>query len=215
MKILLIIFCVLIVVPIAYLKAATVSGEWRYKVIVEVDTPDGVVTGSAVHQVSNSASDIKIIDLPEAGNPADFKGEAVVVDLGDKGPLFMLVPTSKLFFSAFPVSGASTVRGIKHFNALEVGQSAELNPEYMTKFVMFKDMNDPKSVNLVFGRQFNAETQKNELIDNMAELYGDGYAVSFGTNSRWGRCPETGRENGHFRLAAEGPQEAGAGHYMA
>ena len=55
---------------------------------ITVDTPEGVKTGSAVHEISNSKG---LFGFPDAGNPADIEGEAVVVDLGERGVLFALI----------------------------------------------------------------------------------------------------------------------------
>ena len=64
------------------------AGSWRYEVTITVDTPEGVKTGSAVHEISNSKG---LFGFPDAGNPADIEGEAVVVDLGERGVLFALI----------------------------------------------------------------------------------------------------------------------------
>ncbi|MCC6598006.1 MAG: hypothetical protein IT559_04380 [Alphaproteobacteria bacterium] len=129
-------------------------GSWNYRLTVEVETPEGVKTGSAVRQVSNSASIIKILDLPDVGNPANVKGEAVVVDLGERGVLFALIDDRSYheLYSAFPTKrGASTVWGILHYNYLYLWpwRKAPVSGRYIPKMVMFEDMNDPKSVKLV------------------------------------------------------------------
>jgi len=50
-----------------------VSGTWRYKMTVVVETPEGIKSGSAVREVSNSTPWLGL-DLPEAGNPAEVSG---------------------------------------------------------------------------------------------------------------------------------------------
>lgn len=64
------------------------SGSWRYKMSVVVETPEGEITGSAVREMGNSTP---LIQLPDVGNPAGVRGEAVVVDLGARGVLFALI----------------------------------------------------------------------------------------------------------------------------
>ncbi len=126
-----------------------VSGTWRYRMIVEIETPEGIKIGSAVHEVSNSSSSIKILSFPEAGNPAEFRGEAVVVDLGKRGKLFVLVSTDSYreLYNAFPTpAGPSTVEGIKYYNSLKVGATALLPEKAYPQMVTFKNIHDPRSV---------------------------------------------------------------------
>lgn len=134
-----------------------VSGTWRYRMTVEVATPEGLKTGSAVHEVSNAASNVKI-GFPESGNPADFRGEAVVVDLGARGVLFALLQTDpeEIFYETFPnPNGRSTVQGITNYNrTLSAGMRlpAALTPRLVT----FGDITDPMSVRLVDPKDLSA-----------------------------------------------------------
>lgn len=77
------------------LPGCAVAGEdrtpdYRYRLTVEVDTPEGLRTGSSVIEVRTALADKPI--LPDA-NVLDiqFKGEAVTVDLGERGLLFALL----------------------------------------------------------------------------------------------------------------------------
>ncbi len=181
MKKVLIVLCVLMLGGVAAyaMSDVYVSGVWRYKMTVTVETPEGEISGSAVREISNSASSIKIIDLPEAGNPAKERGEAVVVDLGHRGILFALISSASDYelYEAFPYSngggGETTVGGIKHFNALKLGMKAALKKN-IPKMVTFTDMKDPKSVVLVRGGKFNPETQKSEFVDDFEKFFGAG-----------------------------------------
>ncbi len=128
-----------------------VSGTWRYKMTVEIETPEGLKTGSAVRQISNSTS---LINLPDSGNPAKVTGEAVIVDLGERGVLFALVShkSDDEFYQTFPIEGPSSTIGIKYYKSLKSGQKATLDPTrhpWYPKLVMFTDMNDPKTVQAV------------------------------------------------------------------
>lgn len=130
------------------------KGTWRYKMTVVVETPEGLKSGYAVREMGNDSVGSFI---PEVGNPADVRGEAVVVDLGKRGTLFALIShqSDLEFYNAFPVpgkpfnNGGSTPEGIKYYASLPVGTKGTLNPEYppgYPKLVTFKDMNDPKSI---------------------------------------------------------------------
>jgi len=154
-----------------------VFGKWRYKMTVEVETPEGTKTGAAVWEVSNAYSSL-VPDFPEAGNPAEVKGEAVVVDLGERGVLFALISSqlTSEFYKVFPVpdGGPTTVKGIQYYRSLKPGTSAPLPEKQWPKMVTFEDMDNPKSVALVRGSTFNTETQEYEQVDRMEELFGEG-----------------------------------------
>ena len=163
-----------------------VSGIWRYKMTVTVETPEGLKTGYAVREVSNSASDIKIIDLPESGNPAKVRGEAVAVDLGERGVLFALISDAFIFHRAFrgDVSGSTTVRGIKFFNNIPIGTKVTLQEKYYPKLVTFTDINDLKSVTSILeiencragtSRKEDCKQKGAHIVKNdMQKLFGEG-----------------------------------------
>ncbi len=105
------------------------AGSWRYEVTITVDTPEGVKTGSAIHEISNSKG---LFGFPDAGNPADIKGEAVVVDLGERGVLFGLISQglTRTFYQMFPVPmghGGSTREGIRYYRNIETGLVHDTN----------------------------------------------------------------------------------------
>lgn len=157
-----------------------VSATWRYRMTVEVETPEGVRSGSAVHEISNSKSEILGTRWSEGGNPATFRGEAVVIDMGDdKPPLFAILPTDAyyMFYAAFPVDGPTTLEGIKYYKDLPVGQTSELPKKNWPAFVTFTDMSDPKSVTLVKGYQFNPETQSHDSVNRLEDLFGEETSV--------------------------------------
>ena len=159
-----------------------VSGTWRYRITVEVETPEGLKTGSAVREISNSASSVKILDFPEQGNPAKEHGEAVVVDLGERGVFFALISdrSDHELYEAFPTRGETTVEGIKHFNRLKPGMKAELkNKRYWPKMVTFTDMDDPKTVQVAYYARPTGPLLSDplDIEDNMPALFGEGVAL--------------------------------------
>ena len=162
-----------------YLSDVYVSGTWRYKVTVEISTPEGVKSGSTVNEVSNSAARARSkVSLSQGGNPADFRGEAVVVDLGERGKVFSLLVGPKHFYRAFNgMSGPTTAEGIQYFNKIPIGKEAVLDPKYYPMVVTFTDMSDPKSVTLVKGWKFNPQTQKSDPVDRFEELFGEGVSI--------------------------------------
>lgn len=150
--------------------------SWRYKMTVEVETPEGIVSGSAVRQMGN---DLHGSPLSQNGNPGDVSGEAVVVDLGERGVLFALIShrSDIEFYDAFREiwpHGGSTPEAIKFYANLPVGTKGVLPPQVGPKLVTFTDMNDPTSVILaqVWERKGRGGFYLAE--DRMEALFGEG-----------------------------------------
>ncbi len=64
-------------------KGCVFPYTWNYKITIEIETPEGVKTGTAVRQVinrDNSLLGMNLGDVPS--RKANVKGEAVVIDLG-------------------------------------------------------------------------------------------------------------------------------------
>ena len=79
-------FLALVVAPIVSWQIAYPIGTIRYRITVTVDTPSGPIKGSAVREV-------RVIDTPTFGLDTvtpdmHMRGEAAVVDLGQRGLLF-------------------------------------------------------------------------------------------------------------------------------
>jgi hypothetical protein len=132
------------------------SSTWRYKMTVEVETPEGIKTGSAVREIS------MVSRQPLLGESNDThvkleKGEAVVVDLEERGVLFALLQGNgmdavQIFFRAFPSpckEGAVSRCGLRYYSSLSVGKKTKLASRDYPMFVTFENLNDPKSVKSV------------------------------------------------------------------
>ncbi len=126
------------------------SASWRYKMTVEVVTPEGIKTGTAVREV-HAISSIKIGDT--GGGAAGVKGEAVAVDLGERGVLFATIGEDfgySVMFKAFPYSkGGLTKEGMKYYSSLTDAKANLLEIDALPRFVKFRALNDPLSVKLV------------------------------------------------------------------
>lgn len=131
-------------------RVAYPSYEWRQKITIEVETPQGPVTASSVAEVAWWAHP-QI--LPDA-SPRDFsvKAEAVVLQLPDGRYLFALVRTAHLIARAVLVdlrygedpylAPASRIRSFK-------GEVHDIQPEHYPMLVTFDDIADPGTVKLV------------------------------------------------------------------
>ncbi len=157
-------------------------GSWNYKVTVNVETPEGIKSGSAVRKVSFVTQPIS---LPDVGNPAqDQKGEAVVVDLGERGLLFAPMNTDDYHavFAAFPhKKGGTTRSGIRYYRSLAPTEPVEMPLRVMPLLVKFKDIDNPKTVEavMVMGREEKPDVPRDEQdivvkIDRFEKLFGKG-----------------------------------------
>ena len=128
------------------------GNRYRYKMTVEVDTPQGLKSGFAVREISYSKNLIKLPDM--AAVVATQRGEAVAVDL----------PGGQVLFALLSVNGYETLQAAfgndapERLNAAKAdGRVVELHPipgsipeqSGFPMLVRFKDMRDPTSVELV------------------------------------------------------------------
>lgn len=127
--------------------------EWRQKLTVEVETPEGLKSGSSVQNV--------VLKLGSKTPPngargsARVQGEAVVVDLGKRGFLFVLLKGATFQGDAdvlAPFTFNSVTRSphteiaAEKVNAQPLGVAKPLVKKTYPLFVTFKDINDPASV---------------------------------------------------------------------
>lgn len=127
--------------------------EWRQKLTVEVETPEGLKSGSAVQNV--------VLKLGSKTPPngargrARVQGEAVVVDLGKRGFLFVLLKGATFQGDAdvlAPFTFNSLTRSphtemaAEKVNAQLLNDAKPLVKQTYPLFVTFKDINDPASV---------------------------------------------------------------------
>ncbi len=126
---------------------------WNQKLTVVIQTPDGVVTGSSVTQVTKIVSDGPFT-LPQArGVQSELAGEAVVVEVLPGKYLFVLLKgVDNLAFRAFE-DVIPYRRGSEFARwARQIARHREpgiVPPANYPMMVMFEDISDPTSVRLV------------------------------------------------------------------
>jgi hypothetical protein len=139
----------------------------RYRMTVRVETPEGIRTGSAVRKVELSSffSYYKVL------------GEAVVVDLGKRGVLFALMENTygsvdyayNVALTAFPMGDRTPI-----------GTTVVLKPDSYPRFVEFKDLQDPTTVQTVIdgAHKINRADRCCRLgADHTEELFGKGVKI--------------------------------------
>jgi hypothetical protein len=135
------------------------ANSWRYRFTMEIETPEGVRTGSVVRQV-HVGTGMKIGD--SSGANMFMRGEALAVDLGERGVLFALLNRDQnvdyggyIVFEAFPypgsksgpLGGIATSEGIAYYSSLT--GKAEVPVDKLPTLVRFRDISDSKTVELV------------------------------------------------------------------
>lgn len=144
--------------------------SWRYKMTVEVETPKGLKTGSAVREIRAYKNNREL-------NPQfpvveyEVIGEAVVIDLEEKDILFALIDWDSYedIFNAFPTEASSAIDRLNYYKDLEIGQSASLKHDH-PRIIKFDDIDDVTSIKLVYQNKDYAN--EDVFIDNFEELFG-------------------------------------------
>ena len=97
-------FVLYLTVYVDYLIPST----WNYRITIEIETPEGTKSGSAVRQVQ---AQLQYPLNPDIGEViSDVFGEAVVIDLGERGVIFALINRDSYneVYKAFPKSFKSS-----------------------------------------------------------------------------------------------------------
>lgn len=145
-SIIVLVVCALALVGCDYLWAS----HWNYRITVEVITPEGHKSGSAVRRVDAWLQ-------PQFPNPDmspvvhKVTGEAVAVNLGERGVLFALIDWSSYndVYSAIQGPGTTLSERLKFYRTLPPGTKGYLTPDSYPEFATFTDLSDPKSLKTV------------------------------------------------------------------
>lgn len=157
-----------------------VPATWRYKITVEVETPEGIKTGSSVREVRAWKNGAIFLNPDISPIMYEVIGEAVVIDLGDNDFLFGLLDDTSFLETerAFETICSSADNKIKCIANIKIGTKSTLK-DCHPKIVKFQNINNPKSISLVYEyKKLDASTNyKNHFHD----LYGDGYDLKIVT----------------------------------
>lgn len=169
---------------------AGASGEYpstkiRYKMTVEVETPEGVKTGSAVREISMVSRPKRMGEMNDTHVKLE-KGEAVVVDLGQRGVLFALMGIGdhaiQVFFNAFPsgcLDGAVSRCSVRYYKSLSKSSVSELAEKDYPMLVTFKRRDDLNSL-MVASKYENEDMPDGYggVAHALAGLFGNGVRIS-------------------------------------
>lgn len=153
---------------------------WRYRITVEVETPEGVKSGSSVWEVKLEPA--KIAKLH--GFKDHYRGDAVMVDLGKRGYLFALKkdPSSRQYiktvlFNMFPSTPPVGKDKFKFYDNLKSGRAVVPEKLYPT-FVYLRDIDNPKTIEAVYDRHtIYSGDVKTVKVNRIEEIYGQGVRI--------------------------------------
>jgi hypothetical protein len=174
-----------LVLGVLYFAADSKSATINYRITVTMQTPDGEVSGSAVRGVKLPSS-APLLKLPDAPAKIKSMGEAVVIDLGDKGYVFALIKDSSWMELLDTYNYTYNFEGDVYQDQINFYQSLPKakpkNIEHLSlwpSMVWFEDINDPKSVQLVYQTVREKPPYEGAYIknDQSENLFGEGYAV--------------------------------------
>ena len=154
-----IIVVLLILVGVGYLAYHIAFPGYtnRFRLIIEIETPDGLKTGSSVIQTRFWASGCW---LPEAcGLRTEAHGEAVFIDLGHGKNLVAILgwgPTGADQEKLFHLTrvALAPARDVNWKDEYKLKGRGDLPPAYVPTLVTFADLNDPKTARVVRPDQF-------------------------------------------------------------
>ena len=146
----------------------------NYSITVEIETPEGIKTGSAVRRIVAKKS--YHMGFASEVITSRVHGEAVPVDLDGRDIVFLLATSVDLKNVFYQGKSMNPDQELEFYRGLKVGDKAELKTRLPT-LVTFTDMDDPKSVRLVQGYRFNVKTQKSDPVDDFEELFGKGVSL--------------------------------------
>lgn len=166
MKKVLVFFLVTVVAVVVYYKLSYPSFNYKYRMTVEVETPEGVKSGSSVVEVHTDQWPEWMRNL--AGGHTESSrasGEAVVVDLDENGVLFvpfMGTYATRIYPLVFTGHdyGWREPGGIPEYVTATNFKSL-IPRDHYPMLVQFKNLNDPASIDKI-------------LPDNLADSFGVG-----------------------------------------
>lgn len=135
--------------------------SWNEKITAEVQTPDGLATGSSVIRRTLINNDSSFAPPEARGASSNVSGEATVVEVTPGRYLFVLLKDLPSPFSVF-FPGEAPVEVASRFETLR--ETREVPRDQYPLLVTFTDINDPTTVQRVDP-------------DNLAATFGPGVSL--------------------------------------
>ena len=155
----------------------------RYRLTIEVDTPEGVRSGSSVIEVTRN--DARLLRFGGAQYIFKVRGEAVFIDLGaGRNVIGLLAMGAYAQFIDPLISLAIEAYGYDKWDEdawagrRPLQGPVELKPPFIPTLVAFSDLSDPKTVRVVYAADVRESAgprrQPYVAVDRLAEFLGPG-----------------------------------------
>ncbi len=138
---------IVIVLPLLVLTGCGKNYDWHQKLTVEVETPEGLKTGSSV--MSARLIDTHGIFVPAEANVVSFQlnGEAVALEVSQVRYLFVLLKSvPSLNWLVYPKMDSAKAGSLLESGDDGGAGKVALKPDQYPLLVTFDDINDPASV---------------------------------------------------------------------
>jgi hypothetical protein len=153
----------------------------RYRLTIEIDTPDGVRSGSSVIEVVRE--DYRWMLLPVPGSRYQFRerSEAVFVDLGAGRNVIALLGhgaradnVSQMI--SLPIEAYGYYKWDENAWAgrLPMQGPVELRPPLVPTLIAFSNLSDPKTAQVVYATEVQRGRDPTVAIDRFIEIFGPG-----------------------------------------
>lgn len=173
------IFLLVVIVGAGYaVKDYVIPQTWRYKITIEIETPEGIKSGSAVREVRARKNAARFLN-PDV-NPIEYSviGEAVVIDLEEKGVLFSLLDwdSNSILENNFPINSEAPEGALGYYKKLKIGTKVVNNNWASFVFLTNKDNSenmyrlDSKNFEKVFNGKITYKKTTIEITDEPVTL---------------------------------------------
>ncbi len=169
------------------------------RITIDVETPEGLKTGSSVHEVVFSLEPCPLCNTSGPKFRRHVRSEAVVVDLGERGTLFALLNggggnypeadpvTPFILEKLFGLKEDKDWRGAEAVRVLgRASGQADIPQNLLPFMVRFRDLNDPKTVERVdpdnLAASFGPGVKLNKA---MIEITRDSVTTRIGKRLTW------------------------------
>ena len=183
-------FVILIAVAAALYLGVTLafpSYTHRYRLTIEIDTPEGVRSGSSVIEVTRE--DTRWVLIAQGRFQFHVRGEAVFIDLGEGRNVVALLATGP-YGQNVDQMVSLPIEAYGHYkwdeqawaHRAKMRGPIELRPELTPTLVTMTDLSDPKSAQVVYGVDFREIREGGGglrrapyvAVDRLAEKFGPG-----------------------------------------
>jgi hypothetical protein len=153
----------------------------RYRLTIEIETPDGVRSGSSVIEVTRR--DVTWILIAQGRHEFDVRGEAPFVDLGANRHVIAIMAhgpraenVSQMISLPIEAYGYYKWDEAAWSHHAKMKGPVELTPPLIPTLVTFSDSADPKSAKVVYGVHVtrSRRTPRVEVVDRLTEQFGPG-----------------------------------------